>query len=76
MSWEYHELPEPLRVPPCPKCRNRLWVRQIVASIFLCTECQPAYVFHAVWREEAKTVRSTSALKSSTPSTASNLGAR
>jgi hypothetical protein len=53
MGWEYHELPEALRVPPCSKCHNRGRVRQIVASLFLCLDCQPEHLFRAVWREES-----------------------
>jgi ribosomal protein L37AE/L43A len=56
VPWEYRELPEPLRVPPCSRCGNRGQVRQIVASIFLCLDCQPAHLFRAVWKEEARRV--------------------
>jgi len=60
MPWEYHELPEPLGVPPCSRCGNRLRVREIVPSIYLCLECRPAHLFRAIWRDEPKPVRAKS----------------
>lgn len=48
--WVYLELPEALRLPPCPKCSNRSRVAQVAQSVYVCGDC--GHAFAAEWRAE------------------------
>ena len=52
--WEYIELPEALRLPACPHCRNRGGVTRVADCLYACTDCQPVRLFAAVWRTEKR----------------------
>lgn len=52
MPWVYLELPEALRLPPCPKCGNRGRVSHVGLCVYVCVDCQPAHAFAAEWRDE------------------------
>ena len=50
MTWTYSSLPESLRMPPCPVCSNRLAVRVIIATLYVCLDCPGPHLFRATWR--------------------------
>lgn len=54
MVWEYKPLPDALLLPPCPRCANRGHVTMILRGLFVCTDCQPAHPFVAIWRPEQR----------------------
>ena len=57
MPWVYLELPEALRLPPCPACLNRGRVRQFAPSAYACGDC--GHAFAAEWRDERRVALAT-----------------
>lgn len=53
MAWVYRELPESMRVPPCPHCKNRLRVERVAENVYVCSDCVPCRPFIAEWQDEA-----------------------
>jgi len=56
--WEYKQLPEGIRLPPCPRCMNRGRVSQFARFAYYCGDCLTA--FAAIWHEEPRAVRAKS----------------
>ena len=54
MPWEYLDLPEALRLPPCPHCGNRGGVSLVADCLYVCATCQPARLFGARWQAERR----------------------
>lgn len=56
--WEYCDLPEALRLPPCPRCTNHGRITQFAQCAYFCGDCGHAYA--AFWRDEPRAVTATS----------------